>query len=106
MKLYHTTTRDRLSSIREQGLRVACADRAAKIQATWMHTVSQTRWAILHTMRKHGATLAEVVVVEVTVPRRRLTRFRTGIWYRRQDVPAAWLGQETPGTAYAASASE
>jgi hypothetical protein len=92
MKLYHATTTDRLSSIREQGLRVACADQAAKIKACWMNTASQMPWAILHTQRKHGAALEDVVIVEVAVPRSHLTRFRTGLWYSRHDVPATWLG--------------
>lgn len=104
MKLYHATTRTRLASIQTHGLRVANADPTAKIKGCWLHTASNSPWAVVHTQRKHGASLANVVVIEVTVPRSRLTRFRTGLWYTTQDIPAAWLGTVTPGAAFGASA--
>lgn len=105
MKLYHATTRQRLASIQEHGLRVANADPTAKIKACWLHTASNSAWAVVHTLRKHRATLEDVVVIEVTIPRSRLARFRTGLWYTTQDVPAAWLGTVTPGAAFGAAAS-
>lgn len=104
MKLYHATTVQRLAQIREQGLRVACADPAAKIKGCWLHTSSQSAWAVVHTQRKHGATLEEVVVVAVEVQRSRLTRFRTGLWYTRQDIPASAIGEAISGAAFGASA--
>lgn len=104
MILRHATTRARLAQIREQGLRVACADPAAKIKGVWLHSASNSAWAVVHTLRKHRATLEEVVVVEVNVPRRMLTRFRSGLWYSLEDIPAAWLGQEWEGAAFGASA--
>ena len=106
MKLYHATTRERLASIQATGLRVANADSAAKLKGVWLHTASQSPWAVVHTIRKHHAQLADVVVIEVQIPRSRLTRFRTGLWYTTQDVPAAWLGHITDGAAFGASASE
>lgn len=106
MKLYHATTRTALASIQAHGLRVANADPAAKIKGCWLATASNRPWGVLHTQRKHHATLGDVVVIEVNVPRNRLTRFRTGLWYTTQDVPAAWLGTVTPGTAFGASASQ
>ena len=106
MKLYHATTVERLASIREQGLRVACADSKAKIKGVWLHTSSQSAWAVVHTQRKHGAALEDVVVVQVQVPRSRLVRFRTGLWYTRQDVPASAIGEAIPGVDFGASATE
>ena len=106
MKLRHATTRQRLASILDQGLRVECADPQAKLKGCWLHTPSQTAWAIVHTMRKHLVGLEDVVVIEVTVPRSALKRFRTGLWYAPQDVPANALGTLWDGSAFGASASE
>lgn len=106
MILRHATTRQRLESIRREGLRVACADPQAKIKACWLHTASQSAWGAVHTMRKHHATLEDVVIVEVTVPRSWLTRFRTGLWYCTQDLPASAIGREYAGSEFGASASE
>lgn len=106
MKLYHATTRQNLGSILAEGLRVAKADPQAKIRGCWLATASNRSWGVVHTIRKHKAQLDDVVVIEVHVPRSRLTRFRTGLWHTTQDVPAAWLGTVTPGAAFGASASE
>lgn len=106
MKLYHATTRQALPSIQAHGLRVANADPQAKLKGCWLATASNRSWGVVHTIRKHRAQLEDVVVIEVNVPRSRLTRFRTGLWYTTQDVPAAWLGTVTPGAAFGASASE
>lgn len=106
MKLYHATTADRAKRIRTEGLRVACADPAAKIKGCWMTSASARPWAVLHTIRKHHASLEDVVVLEITVPRSWLTRFRTGLWYASRDIPADRIGGTTPGTAFGASASE
>ena len=106
MKLYHATTRQNLASIQATGLRVANADPQAKIKGCWLATASNRPWGVLHTIRKHRTALADVVVIEVNVPRGRLTRFRTGLWFTTQDVPAAWLGTVTAGEAFSASASE
>jgi hypothetical protein len=107
MRLRHATTRANAEKIRAEGLRVACADATARIQAVWLHTASQSAWGTLHTIRKHHAQLDDVVILEVQVPRSALTRFRTGLWYCKTDIPAAWLtGQEWSGTAFGASVSE
>ena len=106
MKLRHATTRARLERIRRDGLRVACADPAAKIKGVWLHTASQSPWAVVHTIRKHRASLEDVVVVEVNVPRSALKRFRTGLWYTTADVPATAIGREHAGAEFGASASE
>ena len=105
MKLSHVTTRQNLASIQGHGLLVSKGDPQAKIKGCWMCTASNLGWAILHTMRKHKAHLEEVIVLEVRIPRRRLTRFRRGLYYTVQDVPARAIGTVTPGEAFGASAS-
>lgn len=106
MKLYHCTTRTALASILTEGLRVVKADHAAKIKGCWLASASNRSWGVVHTIRKHKAQLEDVVVIEVNIPRGRLTRFRTGLWFSTQDVPASWLGTITDGAAFGASASE
>lgn len=106
MKLYHATTRQALASIQAEGLRVAKADPNAKLKGCWLATASNRPWGVLHTQRKHRAQLEDVVVIEINIPRSRLTRFRMGLWYTTQDVPAAWLGTVTDGAVFGASASE
>jgi hypothetical protein len=90
--LRHATTLQRLDSIRRDGLRVRCADPQAKIKGVWLHTPSKSPWAVVHTQRKHGAALDDVVILTVSVPRKYLRRFvntTTGYsgWYSVRDVP-------------------
>ena len=106
MKLYHATTRTNLPSIQATGLRVANADPAAKLKGCWFHTASQSPWAVVHTIRKHKASLTDVVVIEVSVSRRQLTRFKTGLWYSKSDIPNSKIGRVIDGTTFGASASE
>ena len=104
--LRHATIRQALASIQAQGLLVSKADATAKIKGCWLHTPAQSAWAVVHTIRKHGAALEDVVVIEVIVPRKNLKRFRTGLWYSVQDVPATALGIVIDGASFGASASE
>ena len=104
--LYHCTTRQNLPSIQREGLRVAKADPQARLKACWLASASNRPWGVLHTLRKHHVTLADVVVITVQVPRKQLTCFRTGLWYSTQDIPPAWLGEVTAGETFGASASE
>ena len=76
---FHATTRQNLASIQAQGLLVSKADPKARIKGIWLHTTSQSTWAVVHTQRKHKAQLEDVVVIEVKVARTKLTRFRTGL---------------------------
>ena len=106
MILYHATTKDRADLIREQGLLVSCADPAARIKGAWLHTKSQSPWAILHTMRKHKAQFEHIVILKVSIPRLVLTRFKTGLWYTKQDVMPEHIVEVISSDTYAASRSE
>lgn len=103
MRLFHATTRQNLLSIQRDGLRVACADPQAKIKGVWACSASSRGWAILHTQRKHHATLEEVVVIEVHIPKRQLTRFKKGFYYSKTDVVPARIGVVTPATMFGQS---
>jgi hypothetical protein len=102
--LNHATTACRLRCIRRRGLLISKADPSAKIRGIWLHSPALSSWAVLHTQRKHGARLAEVVVVEVRVPRSKLTRFRRELWFVRQDLAPACLGKTFAGATFGAAA--
>lgn len=106
MRLYHATTRTRLVAIQQEGLRIVCVDPAARIKAVWLASASNRGWGVLHTLRKHEAALHDVVVLEVTVPRAWLTRFRPGLWYCSQDIPPTRLGAVIGGAEFGKSASD
>ncbi len=104
MLLYHATTRTNLESILKEGLLVSHADLAARTKGVWLHTKAKSQWAILHTQRRHRATLEEVVVLAVDIPRRWLKHFQSGLWWTPVDVPPCRIRRIIDGTAYAASA--
>ena len=106
MVLRHATTRQAWQQIQEQGLLVDRADRQAKIRGVWLHSPAQSAWAVVHTMRKHGVQLEDVVVVEVHVPRSQLRRFKRGLWYTQVDVSVSALGACVSGASFGASAAE
>ncbi len=104
-KVYHATTKANLPSIQAEGLRVALADPTARLKGCWVCTASNRGWAILHTQRKHHASLEEVVVLELTVQRATLTRYKKGLYFSRQDIPATRITGITEATTFGASAS-
>jgi hypothetical protein len=104
MIMYHATTRTALSSIKTEGLCVRYADSRKALRSIWFHTRSNSAWALLHTQKRHGASLDDLVVIEVSVPRTWLRRFQGGLWYTNRDVPVERLGRIIEGTNYAASA--
>ncbi len=106
MKLRHATTRARAKRIAREGFRVSKADPNAKIKGCWFTAPSLATWGVLHTQRKHGARLADVVVIEVEIPRSALTKFRRGIWFSKSDVPASAIRGTIDGSAFGESASE
>jgi hypothetical protein len=89
MTLRHATPRQRLESICREGLRVAYAQ--GEKTAIWLHTPSKTPWAVTHTQARHQVELHDVVILTVSVPRAALTRFRSGLWYTGEDIPAERL---------------
>ena len=78
MKLYHTTPKSNLDSIRKNGLDPNRA--SGKIKGVWLHTSSKREWAVIHTANRHQIALDEVIVIEVEVPRKNLARRWRGLW--------------------------
>ncbi len=104
MKLRHATTKKAAAAIARQGFRLDKADPEAKIKGVWLHTPSASPWAVLHTIRKHGARLADVVVIEVEIPRSQLRRFRRGLWYAQVNIPASAIRGEMAGAEFSGGA--
>jgi hypothetical protein len=104
MRLRHATTRERADQILREGFRVAKADPEAKIKGCWFHSPSASAWGVLHTIRKHKAVLENVVVIEVEIPRSKLTKFRRGLWYTKTDVAASAIREQLDGSAFSYSA--
>lgn len=78
MRLYHATPKANLDSILEHGLDPARSQ--GKRKAIYLHTASRREWAILHTIRRHGIGIDDVVIISVDIPRSRITRRWRGLW--------------------------
>jgi len=82
MTIYHVTRRENLASILADGLDPSRAKGVRK--SVWGVVKSRTPWAIIHVLSKpwnRGATLADLVVIELTLPRRSVRRYQTAIWF-------------------------
>jgi hypothetical protein len=79
-----------LSSILQRGLLTRKSK--GRLPVVWLHAPGKTSWALLHTVRRHGGRVEDVIVFEVNVPARWLRHSpRRGLWYVRRDVPPARL---------------
>jgi hypothetical protein len=90
MRLRHATPSRNLPGILRRGL--LCRKSRGRLPVVWLHTPGLTSWAILHTVRRHGGRVEDVIVFEVNVPARWLRHSpRRGLWYVRRDIPPARL---------------
>jgi hypothetical protein len=87
MLLRHATKARNIPSILRRGLLVSKSK--GRLAAVWLHAAAKTSWAVLHSVRRHGGPVEQVVVLDVAVPRRWLLRSRRGLWYVLRDIPAA-----------------
>jgi len=85
MLLRHATPRKNQPSIDELGL--LCSKSQGRRKVVWLHTRNKSAWAAIHSVRRHGGRVENVVVLEVCVPRRWLRRSKRGLWYCLFDVP-------------------
>jgi hypothetical protein len=85
MRLFHATTAKRWLSIRRDRA-ILASKSEGRIRGVWLHAASRTPWACLHTVRRHGGKVQDVVVIAVDVPRRLLRRHSKGLWYTLSDV--------------------
>jgi hypothetical protein len=104
MLLRHATPKKNLASINRLGLLTSKSK--GRLKVVWAHAAFQTAWAMLHTVRRHGGRVEDVVVLEVNVPRKWLRRNRRGLWYCTKDIPPHRLGKAFSFAELAASPVE
>jgi hypothetical protein len=85
MLLRHSTFIRNLPSCERRGL--LCAKSKGKLKVVWLHSPSQSGWALVHTVRRHAGRVEAVITIEVDVPREWLRRSRKGLWYCVRDIP-------------------
>jgi hypothetical protein len=85
MLLRHATLAKNLDSILRRGL--LCSKSQGKLKVVWLHATAASSWATLHTIKRHGGRVEEVVILEVDVPRSWLRRSRRRQWYSTRDIP-------------------
>lgn len=79
MLLWHATPARNLTSIRLTGLD---PDRSrGRLRVIWLHTQAATPALVKLVATRHGIDLDQVVLIAVSVPRRRVRRFRRCLWY-------------------------
>ena len=86
--LGHATPSRNLASILRDGILTAKARGAFK--AVWLHEPDKAHWATLHTVRRHGGRIEDVVVIQVCVPKAWLRQHggkAKGLWRCVRDVP-------------------
>jgi hypothetical protein len=74
-----------LDSILRRGL--LCSKSRGKLKVVWLHAAAASSWATLHTIKRHGGRVEEVVILEVDVPRSWLRRSRRRLWCATRDIP-------------------
>lgn len=84
MLLRHATLAGNLPSIGRSGL--LCSRSRGKMRVVWLHDPSASAWAMLHTVRRHGGRIEDVVVLDVDVPAVALRRFNGQLFYFLADV--------------------
>ena len=85
MLLRHATPARNLAGIRRAGLLTRKSQ--GRLKVVWLHAPDKTPWATLHTVKRHGGRVENVVVLEMNVPRSWLRRSKRGLWYCPRDVP-------------------
>jgi hypothetical protein len=94
--LWHATHQSNLDSIRANGLDPARS--TGKRSAVWLHTSSCSAWALLHCAKRHGWSVEDLIIVQVSVPRAALRRSSSrGLWWTPALVPVTSTTVRTPG---------
>lgn len=104
MLIRHATILRYLPSIERRGL--LCGKSRGKKAVIWLHTAAKSAWAILHTVKRHGGRVEQVIILEVRVPRAWLRRSRKGLWYSIRDIPPDAIRRLVPFTELAGASAE
>jgi hypothetical protein len=85
MRLRHATPARNLPGILRAGLLASKSQ--GKLPVVWLCSPCKSTWALLHTVKRHGGRAEATVILEVSVPRRRLRRTaRKQLWCCPRDI--------------------
>jgi hypothetical protein len=90
--LRHATPGRNLASILRDGLLTAKSQ--GRYKAVWLHGADRSHWAALHTVKRHGGRVEDIVVLEVTVPAVWLKRHGGNAretWRSVRDIPLRFI---------------
>jgi hypothetical protein len=91
MRLQHTTLAANKPSIRQLGLLKSKSK--GKRQAVWLHTEDRLTWAFLHTVKRHGGKVENVISFSVEIdPSLLKCSSVNGLFYVEQDIEPSALG--------------
>ena len=65
-----------------------------RFKAVWLHAAGRSHWAAIHTVKRHGGRVEDVVVLEVSIPRDWLKRHGgsvRGMWRSVRDIPPRFV---------------
>jgi hypothetical protein len=83
-QLRHGTLKRNLPSIDRNG--PLCSKSKGKLKVVWLQAASKSAWAMVPTVRRHDGRIENVVVIEVSVPRKWLRRSKSGLWFCKEDI--------------------
>jgi hypothetical protein len=104
MVLRHATILRNLPGIERRGL--LCGKSKGRKAVVWLHTAAASSWAALHTVKRHGGRVEQVIILEVYVKRRHLRRGRKGLWYSVRDIPPDHIRRLVPFTELAGASTD
>jgi hypothetical protein len=90
--LGHATLRRNLADILRDG--ILTAKSRGQFKAVWLHEPDKAHWAALHTVRRHGGRIEDVIVLQVCVPKAWLRRHggkAKGLWRCVRNVPVQYI---------------
>jgi hypothetical protein len=90
--LGHATLRHNLPGILRDGIQTAKS--RGRFKAVWLHDPSKAHWAALHTVRRHGSRIEDVIVLQVCVLKAWLRQHggtAKGLGRNVRDVPVKYI---------------
>lgn len=90
MRMFHCTIRLHKHSIEEHG--VCTRYSQGKMPVVWVCTEQRLEWAFLHTVRRHGGKIEDVIAFEVEVDEFALKRSAAdGLYYLPEDIRPEYI---------------
>jgi hypothetical protein len=64
-----------------------CSKSQGRLPVVWFRSPSKSSWAVLHTVKRHGGRVQDVVTIELDVPRSWVRKCQGKIWHCPGDMP-------------------